>query len=668
MRRHISYFSVLCFLSIWSQQAQGWAASAVSTPVAAHETAAAVIADAQDVIDKKKAAAEQDEAAAYARKAVEEAAIKEKQAADAHASAERLKAAEQTASVDAAATVAGAQEAQKNAGVLNEAAQKAEQEAQAAFANADAVEAAVQAEEDAWQKQAARIESQQGTEDQNRVIFSLTPAQTVEDQDELLKMEREIKSKEGLLKQAEALRRQPTSTDVEAELPEVDWSRAEQAHAQAERMNKLAEAADRKAEAAARVSDAKTAQAEAAATKQAEANLAADDARLDAAVADDDLAQARSYVLQTKQELAKMLYAEAHPADVHTASDAMRYYQWRDSNGNHGYQLLAPLGIGYWQKDFSYSLSTSYILSRNDTAGGSVSTVGDTALNLTKRNEKRKFIVDYSLDMNLPTGQTALSWKQRYAMMNEDLLGVSQFGEGWKVTPGIDVGWNIGSEDRWTVGSSYTFKGAYNPAADIANAEIHPGSEWEKHVRWQHAGQDYQLVGEVIHTTSGSTSVADGSNYDTGARWEYRLTYNRKVAKNQNLMFYYWREDQKGSAVVPSDTSSAVGHYFGTMWSRQINAKRTLRASFDVMKSDGSRYDRIYNYYDASGNPQYTSVDVDGRTKYTLGVGYDLKLSAKSSISLDLQTFRMHDGASTLGEAPKTYKGVNAFLQYNRTF
>lgn len=667
MRRHISYFSVLCFLSICAQQTQGWAASAVSTPVAAHETAAAVIADAQDIVDKKKAASEQAEAAAYAQKAAEEAAAKEKEAATAHASAVLLKAAEQAASADAAAAALAAREAQKSAALLNEAAQKAEQEAQAAFANADAVEVAVQAEEDAWQKQAARIESQQGAEDQNRVIFPLTPAQTVEDQDELLKMEREIKSKEALLKQAEALRRQPTSA-AETELPEVDWSRAEQAHAQADRMNQLAEAADRKAEAATRTADARIARAEAAEAKQAEAKLAADDARLDAASADSDLVLASAYALQTKQDLAKMVYAEAHPADMHSASGAMRYYQWRDSNGNHGYQLLAPLGIGYWQKDFSYSLSTSYILSRNDTAGGSVSTVGDTALNLTKRNEKRKFIVDYSLDINLPTGQAALSWKQRYAMMNEDLLGVSQFGEGWKATPGIDVAWNIGSEDRWTVGSSYTFKGAYNPAADIANAEIHPGSEWEKHARWQHAGQDYQLAGEVIHSTAGATNVADGSSYDTGARWEYRLTYNRKVAKDQNLMFYYWREDQKGSAIVPSDTSSAIGHYFGTMWSRQLNAKRTLRASFDVMKSAGSRYDRIYNYYDAAGNPQYTSVDVDGRTKYTLGVGYDVKLSAKSSISLDLQTFRMHDGASTLGEAPKTYKGVNAFLQYNCTF
>ena len=131
-------------------------------------------------------------------------------------------------------------------------------------------------------------------------------------------------------------------------------------------------------------------------------------------------------------------------------------------------------------------------------------------------------------------------------------------------------------------------------------------------------------------------------------------------------MLYYWRENQNINSIVPSDTSNTLAHYLGTMWSKKLNDKRLLRVSFDVMKSDGRRYDRIDNYFDTDGNPQYTSVDVNGRTKYTLGLGYDIRLDEKSSFSIDLQKFIMKDGESSLGQAPATYHGFNAFMKYNK--
>ncbi|MDF2876451.1 MAG: hypothetical protein K0R22_3134 [Sporomusa sp.] len=250
-------------------------------------------------------------------------------------------------------------------------------------------------------------------------------------------------------------------------------------------------------------------------------------------------------------------------------------------------------------------------------------------------------------------------------MMNEDLVEVSQFGKGWQFTPGINASWRCSEEDMWTIGTSYVFSRSYDPTSEIPDDVVTPGGEWRRFLRWQHAGQKWQCVGELINTTTGLTKIANGDRYATGDQWEQRLTYNRKLQNNQNVMFYYWHENQNIN-IVPFDTSDASAHYFGTMWSKKLDAKRVFRITFDVMKTDGSRYAGIRNYYDSNGNPQYTSIDVDGRTKYTAGLGYDIKINAKSNFSIDLQKFKMKDGKSTAGQLPTTYKGFNIFMQYNR--
>jgi hypothetical protein len=376
--------------------------------------------------------------------------------------------------------------------------------------------------------------------------------------------------------------------------------------------------------------------------------------------------QAKNYEMQTKTELEQLIYSQEHTQGSHFFAGGMNYYRWHDKFGNSGYQITRPLYFGYWQKDLSYGLYTNYITSRNNTAGasGRVNTLSDTTLTFSKRNEQPNFIVDYDLSINIPTGKSALSRPERYAMMNEDLVAVSQFGKGWQFTPGIAVSWRIGDEDMWTLGTNYTFSHSYDPTSDIANDTVSPGGEWRKFLRWQHAGQDWQFVGELINTTTGQTKIANGERYDIGTQWDYKLTYNHKLPDNQNIMFYYWRENQYINPIMPSDTSNALAHYFGTMWSKKLDEQHVFRVTLDVMKTNGSRYAGINNDFVTNGNPQYT--DVDGRTKYTVGLGYDIKINAKSNLSLDLQTFRMKDGKSTAGQPAATYKGFNLLAKYNR--
>ena len=672
MRRCLSYCSLIyCFLSICSQHSQVWAASAVSAPTAARETAAGAIDEAQNIRERDQEAVDRAEAAAYTKKAAEEAQAASVQLTLEEQKLARLTEAAQKAHTHAQAMSLQAKAVADKAAALRATAGAAEAEAQAASANADALDAALEAEEREQELRTARQEQaeEQAAAAEAQEAARMKPrAPVIEDTDELLTMEREIKALEKQQKEADLLRQKaaaPVVLEAAAE-PDVDWSKADEAYAYADGLSIRAEAADQKANEAERLADDRVDAAEIAEEKAADAKEAVADAKLNIKDAEAEVQLSQQYALQTKKELDKLIYAQEHPAGAHSASGQMRYFQWKDNAGHKGNQLSMPLDFGYWSKDFSYSVSTQSVISRNDTAnaGGQVNTVGDTSLSFSKRNAKQHFTVDYNMNMNLPTGKATLSGSERNAMMNEDLTDVSQFGKGWQFTPGVDVSWKIGKEDTWTIGSTYAFNGSYDPTGDIADDNVDPGNEWAKRIRWQHAGQKWQFVGEAIHTSTAATHIADGSSYTTGGQWEYRLTYNRKVSKNQNMMLYYWREDQLANDVVASDTSSSVGHYWGAMWSKQLDPKRVFRLSFDMMQSNGSRYDRIHNY---DGSPQYDSVDVDGRRKYTLGIGYDVKVNSKSSFSIDLQRFRMHDGQSTLGEAPKTYKGLNVFLQYNRS-
>lgn len=664
MRRHVFSLCMIGLLAWFVLQPVALAGSAISVPPEARETAAAAIVAAQDVLDKEQEALYRAEAERYARKAEIEAAEAKLEVVEAEkVAAERSIEADQAAA-EAQVADQQAQEAVASAAALGEEAKQALAAAEAAYEAADAIEAALQAKE-AAQRQAPRA----GTGATAPVQPEKAKQITLEDTDELLKLEKEIREMEKAQKEAELARARNIPMLETPDTSTFDWSEAEAAHAHAERLNRVATTLDHEAEQAERIADEKTALAEEAASKAAEAKQALLDAQLAVNESKENALQTHKYALQTKTELEQLIYAQEHPKGVHFFSAGMNYYRGQDDVGNSFYQFVQPLYFGYWQKDFSYGLSTKHIISQNNAAGarGHVGTLSDTTLTISKRNDKPKFVVDYSISANIPTGKSALSWSERYAMMNEDLVEVSQFGKGWQFTPGIDVSWRIGKEDMWTVGTSYALSGSYDPTSDIPDDNVSPGSEWRRFLRWQHAGQEWKFVGELINTTNGRTQIANGAQYTSGDQWEYRLTYNRKLSQRQNVMFYYWRENQNRNTIVPSDTSNSLVHYFGTMWSKKLDDKRDFRVTFDVMESNGSRYAGVSNYYDGNGNPQYTSIDVDGRTKYTAGLGYDIKVDVNSKFSIDLQAFKMKDGRSTLGQPPTTYKGFNLLMKYNRS-
>lgn len=473
--------------------------------------------------------------------------------------------------------------------------------------------------------------------------------------DELRRLEAEQKRLEDYLKAMEEAR-QSGQPIVMATPSGADWDEVNKAYERASTMEKAAILADRRSEHALKIAGEKETVASDAIVRADDAKAVLQDAKLTVATYESYLEEARISAAQATTDRDQLAHDLDNPSGSYFGSAGAKYHHWDGGWRGSGYQTVLPITAGYWHPKYSYSLSTQYVLSDY------LDTFTDTTLYLSARDEREKFTLDYSLAFNIPTGKSALNASERRSRITEDLVSVEQFGKGWQVTPGVAISWNTSEYEKWTVGTTYTFSESYDPTSDLPNDDISPGGEWGKFLRYQNARDEWQLVMELMHTSYGSTDVDNGSSYREDDSWLYRMAYNKVLSPTQSLMFYYWLERQSQQS-VPFETDDAYVHYFGTMWKKKLTPQSDLRVMFDVMTTDGRRY---MGLYDTAGG--YAAEEVDGRTKYTVGIGYDYRFNENSWLNFDVHYFHMRDGTSTAGYPSATYDGWNVYLVYYIVF
>ena len=346
----------------------------------------------------------------------------------------------------------------------------------------------------------------------------------------------------------------------------------------------------------------------------------------------------------------------------------VKYYGWKSKEGETGRQFLVPFGTWMGNRKFSIGVYGNHTFSKNNTSNysGSSNTLADTHLGLTRTLElSEKEDLQFTLTMNLPTGKSALNTRQRNSRMSDDLVEIEKFGSSFKFRPGVQYSWWPFKYDKWTIGTNLLFARYHDTTSDISNDNTKSGREWLKFIKYQHAEEKWQLVAELQNTSYNRSFSKAGWYYDTNDEWIFRLTYNRQIAKDQELAFYYWPEYQTtGGEHKLSEDSWA--HLYGTRWTKFIDKKNTLRVSFDVLQTNGRRYNGLRSFYDNRNRPRSFYNEVNGRDKYTLGIGYDHHFGNKATLSLDVRYFWMHDGMSTFGEPATRYKGFNIFLMFSR--
>lgn len=629
INKRIIYF--LCFAMLCSQTGVD-AASAVTVPAEEGNIAADAQIEARRLVEEKLATAEL--AAAKA------------EATQAEVLAAEAKAAEIKASVNLLAAEAWAAEASNKAAKARAAAEAASTQlakaeaalsaANAASDNAKAIAARAQSDAEAAEAEADQIaENEAGALEVTVIDEARIDAIAAKADEAAARIDAAAVSADAKAALADRL---AAEADVKADAVDLlKDAKDSAADASIEAANLLADAVEAHMDAKSVVEDART---------------TLEDAKITSS-------DALSIEQSAKQYVAELMKPRPANGNLLYFDTGFNYYSWHNNKGQSGYQIVQPYSFYYADNKnrLEYGLNNAYVLSQNSSPNnqGRIAAWSDTDFSIAHTSNNNKYPIRYSLLFSLPTGKTSLSKDQVNAVMDEDLVERNVFGEGFNITPGISISHKIGKEDTWTLGMRYGFRGSYNLSvydADSGNVSIanaDSGDFWAKTLTWQHAGDKWQMVGELNHSSFSGGRLGDKVYYQ-GDELDANLVYNRELTADKSLMLYYRYLNQQPYQGL-DETGTLTGQYVGFVWSKDYGKKHLFRFTGDYMKRSGSTFD------------PHTAMYIDGRTKYTIGVGYDWSLKSNSKLSLDVQKFRMNNQAAS-ENVGTNYDGYNVYIKY----
>jgi len=174
--------------------------------------------------------------------------------------------------------------------------------------------------------------------------------------------------------------------------------------------------------------------------------------------------------------------------NVQFASEA-RYYSWTSNRGSptnfntapgSGSQWYVPVALQVTGKPSDvvkaqFLVRSGWVRSEQTTAGlsGTVATITDTVMSGTLTylaiNGVQPFV---SMNVNAPTGKSALFGSQANARMDGDLVEVGSFGEGWNLGPSAGLSISLTESVMLTASVGYTWRGRFD--RERSSAELNP--------------------------------------------------------------------------------------------------------------------------------------------------------------------------------------------------
>ena len=181
-------------------------------------------------------------------------------------------------------------------------------------------------------------------------------------------------------------------------------------------------------------------------------------------------------------------YEAGRTIESTTFDSEVRYFSWERTQGNvpgrpnqKGDQVYVPISastVGLINKDWRLELFArgGYVSSSRSAqafspvifpavpfATGTSSTATDTLVSGTVTYLGIDGIQPYySLNLNLPTGQTVLRGFSGISRSDPDLVDIATFGEGFNNAHTLGVNIPITTNTVFTINGGYTSKGAYN--------------------------------------------------------------------------------------------------------------------------------------------------------------------------------------------------------------
>lgn len=343
------------------------------------------------------------------------------------------------------------------------------------------------------------------------------------------------------------------------------------------------------------------------------------------------------------------------------------YFDWYDDTNRSGRQNITPVTLTYSYNNLDFGLRRALIESTNTSPGreGSVATWSDTSLSASYTLKNLSWPVRFSLDYNLPNGKATLSGSEKNAIMDGSLVQQTRFGEGENITPGVGVTHAFGEKDVLGAGLSFVKRGAFDPNGDVANDEIDPGDEAIATMQWQHSEEKWLVIGGFIYTNSGVTQRGGLDYYKKGDRFDINATglvampYEQRL--QTSLRYSTQRPDQyinniTGRLQQESANSNGDSTYLSLDWSKAWRGAHTFHLVADHLEIRANSYDQINDLYNA------------GRSKTSLGIGYDFAFNRNGNVSVQAKKYAMTDKATPATLRDTKYLGNGMYAVLNYTF
>jgi hypothetical protein len=352
------------------------------------------------------------------------------------------------------------------------------------------------------------------------------------------------------------------------------------------------------------------------------------------------------------QEAANLQYqALATPAFV----------SWHSTRGSgEGYQFFLPLEeITKFTVGSSVSIEagvkTGYISSSNESpsARGTVSSLTDTTTHLQFAYEGFYSVQPFvTFDMNLPTGKATLRGREKYAVMDRDLVFQTRFGEGWNFNPGIGVTVPFGQSLVATLAVGYNVRGSYVPDGDTG-FHYNPGDQAIVTAGLQYLSENWLLSVTGILTREATSKLAGveffrpGTSFAILGRGAYKWDaqhattaslYFNNTNKNAVLDFFTGallpEEDNSNSAL----TIARLSHQY------DFSSRWGVIGAVELLHRDANLYDEVSDLF------------IPAKTKATLEGGLVLKYSPAITGNVSAGVFSLRQ-ASTPYTGSQRYEG-----------
>lgn len=464
--------------------------------------------------------------------------------------------------------------------------------------------------------------------------------------------------------------------EVEAAQSEYDEAEAELSELQSEYESLV----DARADAEAEEADARQAVRE----LEAEKVTAIADTR----AAQDYLASAEEYDRATITELAtaetevatsEREYREAdhylkHFGEGIGATMSTEYYHWSGEHSN-GHQLVTTYGADYEFTRGSVALATgtvngslaSFATDARNNTSGSVGHLTDTTLSATYKNDNKVNDTHYTLEFNLPTGDSDAS---PFASVPSLLARYTTYGEGFNVTPSIEGIHHINETDSVALRGSYSWRGGYDTQGysdgyesagtwvpiSTSRSRVSPGDQARLQLSYLHAGEQEQLYSFVAYqhnkdTRTHNLTTGEYSTVRDGDGWEWAIYYNEHLSRRTEWQSYlFWTRDG-ATAGSTSALNRGLSYYgMGTGLRRELAPGEHVSLMTQYLIGHGA------------SDSWRTGLGNEDPRRLSVLLGYEKRIDDRDSLQLRVERYTLHDKSSG------NYNGWSTGMFFSRSF